>query len=106
MDNWESIKKLSNQKLRSLTKNKPFLISEVNDQFIIVIPESTGLARSIEKEKIIAALRRLKTDRLIAQRTIDIEYTSNNSTYTLAILKEITGAVFYREGNAAFIKLL
>ena len=60
MDIWHDIRALQGRTLKTLDRNKPFQVSFVGNDSIIVTPQASGKSRPIERATIQAALDELE----------------------------------------------
>ena len=105
MNIWEEVKNLHGLTLLTLMDGKPFSISLVGGDSVFVTPSSTGKTRPLSKIIFEISYRLLIENRELRQGRIREETNSQNSSYILAILHKLTNAIFFKKGNAAFIKL-
>ena len=89
------IDKLKGSILKTLSKNKPFQVIDIDDYGIKILVHSSHKNRSIPLQQLQKAFTYLQENKEISQRKIDDSIARYNSSYTLAILAKITKASFF-----------
>jgi len=95
MEIWTYILGLQGKTLKTLDQRKPFDVSYVGSDVVIVTPHKSRKARSIDRDTIENTFAELLTRRELSRVEIQKHYSSFNPAYVAAILTEIPG-VNYR----------
>ena len=86
MNIWIEIEKLKGKTLRTLDQHKSFEILDVDENIVLILPQSTRQERPIRREGIESAYRHLVTTGQLSIKEIETEYTPRSQVYTATIL--------------------
>jgi hypothetical protein len=92
---WNEIEYLKGQTLRTLARQKPFIIVAVSDKSITVMPLSTNKERPIQRAGIENAFQRLTSAGELTLADLEADFTPLNPVYTAAILAKMRGVKVY-----------
>lgn len=95
MNIWEYIKSLEGKTLKTLAQKRPFDVSVVSDEYVIVIPHTKMIPRSIKRIEIEGANRALRIRESISARDIQKEFSLFNSSFVSSLLAHLP-AVEYK----------
>lgn len=91
---WNEVQKLRGRTLKTLDRQKPFIVAAVTYNTVTVIPQSTGKERPISREGLENAFRHLMVTGRLTLAEIEKDYAPRNLVYVAAILAEMPGITY------------